>query len=172
MESPKDKSKTKFNFPFWLMLFCIFCFTVGQFVPIYFVNADLRQNYYILILILLVLSSGVATFRRIYKPQKKNRSSAIFISVFLGLAVLFMFGILTIAFYFGVWTEANVFYVKKDNPKVKIISRYVNEGAFGGGTEPDDYQVVLHRPILFLFKMETSVDTTKIDRQEWTRLKD
>ena len=172
MELPKDKPKKKYNVSFWLMLFCIFCFTVGQFIPIYFVNADLRQNYYLLILILLVLSSGRTTFKRVYRPQKNNIFSARIISVFVGLAALMIFGFLTIIFYFGVWTEVNVFYVKRDNPKVKIITRYVNEGAFGGGTEPDDYQVVLHRPILFLFKMETSVDTTKIDKQEWERPKD
>jgi len=171
MQLLKDEPKKKYGVSFWIMLFCIFCFTAGQFIPVYFVNADLRQNYYLLILILLVLSSGMTAFRRIYRPQKKNISSAIFISVFFGLAVLVIFGILTIALYFGVWTEANVLYVKKDNPKVKIISRYVNEGAFGGGTEPDDYQVVLHRPVLFLFKMETSVDTTKIDKKEWERPK-
>ena len=53
--------------------------------------------------------------------------------------------------------------------KVKIISRYINEGAFGGGTEKGDFHVVLSRPFLGAFKIETSVDTAKIDKRLWVK---
>lgn len=171
MELHKDKPGKKYNVSFWIMLFCIFCFTIGQFIPIYFVNANLREKYYFIILILLVLSSSRTMFKRTYRPERNNITSARLISIIVGFAALVTFGFLTLAFYFGVWTQANIIYVKKDNPNIKIISRYVNEGAFGGGTEPEDYQVVLHRPILFLFKMETTIDTTNVDKQIWKKQK-
>jgi len=70
---------------------------------------------------------------------------------------------------FDVWTEAGTYYVSKKNPDVQIISRYINEGAFGGGTEPRDYFIVLHRPITPWFKMDTAIDTNKIDKTEWVK---
>lgn len=70
---------------------------------------------------------------------------------------------------FSSWSVGSVYYVKKNNPKVKIISRYVNQCAYGGGTEPSDYHIVLYRPFLLFFKMETSIDTTKIDKADWIK---
>ena len=108
-------------------------------------------------------------FKRIHKSQKENVSSAWFYSILIGFATFVIFGLWTLGLFFLVWTVASTLYVKKDNPEIKIISRYVNQGAFGGGTEPDDYQIVLHRPILFIFKMETSMDTAKFDRTDWVK---
>ena len=172
MELADDKPKKKYSVSLLLMLFCIFSFTVGQFIPIYFANADFRALYYFIIFILLVAATGRTIFKSIYKPQKNNISSARLISILVGFLSFVVFGFLTIVFCFAVWTEANVFYIQKDNPKVKIISRYVNEGAFGGGTEATDYQIVLHRPVLFIFNMETSIDTALIDKQKWIKSKD
>ena len=172
MELPKDRPRKKYNVSFWLMLFCIFCFTVGQFIPLYFVDTGYRTLFYFAIYILLIITASRTIFKRIYKSRKENISSARLYSILIGFVTFVIFGLLTLGLFFSVWTEASTLFVKKDNPKIRIISRYVNNGAFGGGTETDDYQVVLQRPILFLFKMETSIDTTKIDKQIWTRPKD
>ncbi len=59
--------------------------------------------------------------------------------------------------------------LSKDNPEIKIISRYLNEGAFGGGTEPNDYEIVLQRPIFNLFNIQTRVDTNSIDKRKWIK---
>ena len=172
MELLKDKPLKKYNVSFWLMLFCIFCFTVGQFIPIYFADTGFRALFYFGIYILLIITVTRTIFKRIYKPRKANISSAKLYSILTGFAIFVIFGLWTLGLFFTVWTDASTLFVKKDNPKIKIISRYINNGAFGGGTEADDYQLVVHRPILFLFKMETSIDTTKIDKQIWTRPKD
>jgi amino acid transporter len=165
-------SKRTYNISFLIMLFCIFCFTVGQFIPIYFTDTGFRTLFYFVIYILLVIAVARTIFKRIHKSRKENVSSAWFYSILFGFATFVIFGLWTLGLFFSVWTEASTLYVKKDNPKIKIIRRYVNEGAFGGGTEPDDYQIVLHRPILFMFKMETSIDTAKIDRANWLQRRD
>ena len=165
-------SKKTYNISFLLMLFCIFCFTVGQFIPIYFVDTGFRTQFYFAIYILLIISVSRTIFKRIYKSRKENISSAWFYSILIGFATFVIFGLWTLGLFFSVWTEASTLYVRKDNPQIKIIRRYVNEGAFGGGTEPDDYHVVLHRPILFIFKMETVIDTVKIDKTNWLQRQD
>jgi hypothetical protein len=71
----------------------------------------------------------------------------------------------------GVWTSAGTIYTRKNNPEIKIIRRYVDQGAFGGGTSPDDYEIVLHKPLTSLFKIETRIDTLEIDKNEWLKNK-
>ena len=51
----------------------------------------------------------------------------------------------------------------------KIVSRYVNLGAFGGGKEPEDYETIIRRPFLF-FNLDTAIDTTTIEKSDWTRV--
>lgn len=163
----KTIAKRKYKIPFLIMLFCIFSFTVGQYIPIYLVDTGFKALYYFAIYILLIVTASRTIFKLIYKPQKNNISSARLYSILAGFGIFVVFGLWTIGLLFSSWTEASTYYVRKDNPKIKIISRYINEGAFGGGTEPGDYHIVLHRPILSFFKMETSIDTLKIDKTEW-----
>lgn len=151
------------------MLFCIFCFTIGQHIPIYFIDIGLRTNFYFVIYIFFIVSVSRTTFKLIYKPQKDNISSARLVSILVGGFVFIIFGLWIIGLEFSVWTEAFTYYVRKDNPKIKIISRYINEGAYGGGTEKGDYHIVLTRPILFFFKMETPIDTLDIKKEEWKK---
>ena len=114
-----------------------------------------------------MIVSSTIVFRYFYEPKEKNLLSAIVASVFVVGGILIFTGIWMFGIFFNVWTESAVYYVKRDNPKVKIISRYINEGAWSGGTEPSDYHIVLHRPFLFIYKMETSIDTTSIDKEKW-----
>ncbi len=151
------------------MLFCIFSFTIGQAIPIYLVDTGFRGMFYFFIYILLVVTASWTTFKLIYKPQKSNISLARLVSILVGSATFLVFGLWTIGLQFSVWSEAFTYYVRKDNPKVKIISRYINEGAFGGGTEKEDYHIVLTRPFLLFFKMETSIDTLEIRKEEWKK---
>lgn len=167
MES--TKIKRKYNLSFLMMLFCISSFTIGQYIPIYFRDTGIRGLFYFIILILLVGSVSTFIFKRVYKPQLNNLSSSRLYSILGGLGTFIVFGFWSIGLLFSGWSEAFTYYVRKDNPKIKIISRYINQGAFGGGTEKDDYQVVLTRPILEVFKMETAIDTTDIKKEEWRK---
>jgi uncharacterized membrane protein YiaA len=103
MEEPK--SKRKYNVSLLIMLFCIFCFTVGQFIPIYFADTDFRAMYYFIICILLVATSSRTIFKFIYKPQKNNISTARLFSILAGVAIFIVFGLWTIGLLFSVWSE-------------------------------------------------------------------
>ncbi|WP_158990890.1 hypothetical protein [Mucilaginibacter sp. L196] len=67
------------------------------------------------------------------------------------------------------YSDATTIYISSSNPNLKIVSRFLDEGAFGGGTEPGDYETVVLRPITPFLKIETSIDTTKMDKGEWIR---
>jgi hypothetical protein len=87
----------------------------------------------------------------------------------LGLCILFLFCVF--GFLMNVWTEAGILYTQKSNPEVRIVRRYLDGGAYGGGTSPDDYKIVLHLPLTSLFKLETSIDTLTIDKSKWVKNK-
>ena len=108
------------------MLCCIFIFTIGQFIPIYFIDIGFMTIFYFVIFILLVATTSRTFFKLIYKPQKDNISLARLISILVGSATFVIFGLWTIGLFFSIWSEASTYYVRKDNPKIKIISRYVN----------------------------------------------
>ena len=69
----------------------------------------------------------------------------------------------------AMWTDAATLYTNKSNPQLKIVSRYKNLGAHGGGTRSDDFETVLSRPITSLLKIQTRVDTNSINKGEWSR---
>lgn len=165
----QTKPERKYNISLVIMTFCIFVFTVGQYIPIDFVDTGFRALYYFVLYILLVGTASRTVFKLIYKPKKENISSARLYSILVGLVTFIVFGLETLGMSFVVWSEATTFYVRKDNPKIKIISRYLNEGAFGGGTEPSDYHIVLQRPLTAFFKLVTSIDTTTIIKSEWRK---
>ena len=154
------------NITFWVMIFCILNFTLFLFIPIYFVDQDIRETYRLIIYFLFAI-----TF--IFQILRPN--SNIFWKVFsfigglFGLVILFIFYLFASAM--AVWTEAGTLYTNKSNPEVRIISRYVDLGALGGGTSPDDYEIVLHRPLISIFKLETKIDTLTINKNEWVKNK-
>lgn len=67
------------------------------------------------------------------------------------------------------WTDTEPIYIKKDNQNIIIVSRYLDEGAFGGGTKPGDYQNVVKRQLTTFLKLETAIDTNSIDKNEWIK---
>ena len=154
----------------YLLIICTFCFTIGQFVPIYFVNSHSRDKFYISLLIILVTTLFYKVFTIVHSTNKRSVFVATIISLLTGFLAFIVVGLWTLLLLMSVWSEARTYYVKKSNPDVKIISRYVNLGATGGGTEPEDYHIVLHRPLLYFFKIETSIDTTLISKSDWTRV--
>jgi hypothetical protein len=169
VEVSNKSKKSSMVIIYYLLAFCLFAFTIGQFIPVYFVDSDLRMWYYLSLFILLIISTVVSLFKNAYHKSEKNIVLAILGSLTIGFFIFILFGLWTIGLLFNVWDEGATYYISKSNPKVKIISRYINEGAFGGGTEPEDYHMVVHRPFLFIFKIETSVDTTSIDKSKWIK---
>jgi hypothetical protein len=156
------------NITYWLMIYCILNFTVFPFIPVYFTNQNTREAYCLVIYFLFVLTS-------IFQLLKAITNLGIFwklilfISALSGLLMLFFFYVF--ASSMAVWTDAGTLYTQKNNPKVRIIRRYVDMGAWGGGTSPDDYEIVLHRPLTSVFKIESHIDTLNIDKSVWIKNK-
>jgi hypothetical protein len=167
--SPKSNNRKTYGIEFWLMIFGLFTFTIGQFIPIYFVEQDIRIFFYPAILLITVVTFAVTVYKSMYLPHKNNWVYSSIITLITTLLLFLIFAGITFGKILTVWTDATTLYVKKDNSQVKIVTRYINEGAFGGGTEPGDYEIVLLRPITPFFKMETTVDKNKIDRSEWVK---
>lgn len=69
------------------------------------------------------------------------------------------------------YVDAAVFFTQKNNPDVKIVSRYYDQGAMGGGADPEDYETVLKRPITPFFRLETRIDTNNIDKAIWIKVR-
>jgi hypothetical protein len=104
-----------------------------------------------------------------YLPHKNNWIYSSLISLISTGLIFILFGFFTLAKFLAVWDDTTIIYTNKNNPEVKIVSRYVNLGAYGGGTEPEDYEIVVKRPLTRFLKIETSVDTTAINKKEWVR---
>lgn len=151
------------------MVYCLFTLTIGQFIPVYFKDKDLRGIYYLIILILTSITTTIVIFKRFYKPQKDNIYISCLSAFIIGLGTVLTFMILGFLSSLAVWTDAGTIYTNKKDPQLKIVSRYLNEGAFGGGTEAGDYEIVLKRQITSFLKIETSIDTNKINRNEWIK---
>jgi hypothetical protein len=167
MESTITKPKRQKRILLLIVISCLFIFTGGQYIPVYFKSNGLRDIFYLIIWIILVITSGKLVFQLIYNPAKNNISLARLFSIITVAITFFIFGFWTIGLLFNAWSEAHTYWVRKDDPRIKIISAYVDEGAFGGGTEASDYHVVLHRPFLYIFRIETEIDTTTINKNDW-----
>jgi len=169
--APWLKNHLKLTFPnitFWVMIYCVLNFTVFPFIPIYFTDQDTREVYCLIIYFLFVITSIFQLLRAITNSSILWKAISL-ISALSGLLILFF--IYVFGSVMAVWTEAGTLYTQKNNPKVRIISRYVDMGALGGGTSPEDFEIVLHRPLTPIFKLETRIDTLIIDKSEWVRNK-
>jgi hypothetical protein len=153
---------------FWLMCYCIFVFTAGQFIPIYFIDSNLKTYYYIVMLVLLCGSISASIYLRYHNPRRYN-ILAFISSVVVGVGLFSILGMGMILAGIGEWTVAGTYFIKKSNPDIRIVSRYMDQGALGGGTHPEDYTTCITRPITPLFTLETSVDTNTIDKSEWIK---
>jgi hypothetical protein len=120
-------------------------------------------------LFLTTITVAITSYRSMYLPHKNNWKYSTLISLIATLLVFVVFAFITLTKFLTVWTDAATIYVKKTNPQIKIVSRYLNEGAFGGGTEPGDYEIVLERSITPYLKMETLIDTNLINKKEWIK---
>lgn len=158
---------TKINLSLWLLIYCTATLTIFQFIPIYFVDQSPRLTFYLCVYFALMFSSVFEMLKYF------GRTTHYLITKILSFTFLF-FGLITAALFvlsrfMAIWTEAGTFYKSKANPEVRIVRRYLDLGALGGGTEPDDYEVVLHRPLTHWFKIETAVDTSKLDKRDWAK---
>jgi predicted membrane protein len=158
---------SKINLSLLLLIYCVATLTLFQFIPVYFVDQAPRLTFYLFVYFALMFSSVFEILKYFGRTTHYLITKILaFVFLFFGfmVALLFVIGQFTVT-----WTEAAIYYKSKANPKVKILSRYLDAGALGGGTEPEDYKIVLHRPLTRYFKIETTVDTNKIDKDDWIK---
>lgn len=153
----------------WLMLAGLFIFTIGQYVPVYFSYPDFRLYFYPIMLASTIIAVAAVSYDSMYLPHKDNKLYSTIISLLTTVIVFLVLAFITVGKLMTLLTDTGPIYLMKSNPNVEITSCYINEGAFGGGTEPDDYQIVVKSPLTSFFYIVTSVDTTKIDKTKWIR---
>ncbi|OOQ58563.1 hypothetical protein [Mucilaginibacter pedocola] len=152
---------------FWTLLYSVLGFTAFQFIPVYFTQQTPRLIYYCILFLAFAFSS-VIQLQRYFSRSAHYLITKILSAIFL-IAVWMIALLFVLTIPLAVWSEAGTYYVNKNDPEVKIISRYLDLGAFGGGTEPGDYEIVWHRPVTPYFKIEMAIDTNKLDKKNWLR---
>jgi hypothetical protein len=155
---------------FLVMVYCLFTLTIGQFLPIYFVDGNSAFLYHIVVFIALLASTGILIFKNLYYKRKQNIHYSWLAASVTGIGIVLIFIVVRFIEAVAVWTDATVLYTNKSNSQIKIVTRYINEGAFGGGAEPNDYEIVLRRPITPYLKLETKIDTNRINKNEWIKI--
>jgi hypothetical protein len=142
---------------------------IARFIPLYFTNNHLKFGYYVVLLICLATSAVIKFSRWSNRIQVWAKTFVVITSFLFGLLVFLLLALINlISTAFG-YADAGTFYTLKNNSEIKIVSRYYDQGAFGGGTEPEDYETILRRPITPFYKLETKVDTTTIDKTKWIK---
>ncbi|MGQ1947757.1 hypothetical protein ACT3CD_11730 [Geofilum sp. OHC36d9] len=143
----------------------IYAMTIGQTVPIEFIDWHHMHFFYDIILqglpiaILLTLAWTLKKDR----PKKTNIAIGILTPIIAG--VMF-FGIVFLMFSygFGAWVDEQIIYENRENPNVTINQQLWDIGAFGYGGQ----RTVKLTPILGLWNWAEQIDTAEIKKENWT----
>lgn len=144
-----------------------FGFTIGQGLPIELSNRELQKAFYtcgffgIPISIALIAFTSIKKYDSIIKTIIKIVAGIV---LSLGTFQLLMNFIFILGF--GAWKDYNILYSHKINKEVKIAEQIFDKGALGYGGR----RVVKIKPILFIFKTVTPIDTTTLDTNRWKRV--
>lgn len=156
----------------WLTLIffsvALYSMTLGQYIPIEFTNWRHSHIYYDIILAGLPVATLFTLVWTIRKANSKKRN------ILIGIAtILVTFGMFILSIYFlfvfgfGAWVNEEILYENKQNPKQIISQQLLDIGAFGYGGQ----RTVKLTPFLGLWNITTEIDTTKIEKNDWTLVK-
>ncbi len=156
----------------WLTLMffgiTIYAMTIGQMVPVEFVDWHHRHLFYDFILWglpIVVLLTLIWTLKTL-NTRKTNILIGIFTSIVAGamgiasIYLMFIFG-------FGAWINEEMMYENKDNPGVKINRQLWDNGALGYGRK----RTVKLTPFFIFWNLVEQVDTEDIDKENWILVK-
>lgn len=152
---------------FWTaILFCMlsfFCLTVGQKLPYEFADNKVMHNFYNTIMQGLPIAILLTLFGTIKRENTKTKNWTFVGATVLTSIILFMI-IVSLIFKigFGAWTTVTTLYRHKTNDKV-IEEQIFDVGAFGFGGR----RIVEIKPILKYWILPTTIDTLKINKNEW-----
>jgi RsiW-degrading membrane proteinase PrsW (M82 family) len=78
----KSAPKVIYNTAIVLMSYSVFCITIGQLIPVYFKDPGIRLPYYLVLFIMLVITTPIIIFKMSYDKENKNLFSSLLVSLF------------------------------------------------------------------------------------------
>jgi hypothetical protein len=172
MKLTSNKPQKKHSITIIIFLCCISLFIVGFITPVYFVNAEWRFRYYLGLIALMAITGSLTVFRLMYDPNKDGElwpALAFFIAFISSVP---LGGFLLLLALTTSWSQAGTEYYRKDNPSVKIISRYTESRLLDWGTSGEKFHTALQRPFWGVFKIEIAVDKDFADSSKWVKVND
>ncbi|MBK8875427.1 MAG: hypothetical protein IPN13_16535 [Bacteroidetes bacterium] len=149
-----------------LLFIGISVFTVAfvQNIPYEFDNIKVSASFYECIFFGLPSAVLLTLVWTVKRRNTAVRNIGIGIITFLSTAFTFWFLYSNIfSLGFGSWTDFNIAYESKDNPKIRIVEQRYDEGALGYG----GWRTVKLTPFLSIFNHVENIDTNKIDTTKW-----
>ena len=153
----------------WLTLtffgITLFSLTIGQILPIEFADwKDMHLFYDIIFqgLPIAILLTMIWTIKN-GSPKRKKITIGILTPI-IAFAAFFGTIFLMFSFGFGAWVNQEIVYENKTNPQETINEQIWDIGAFGYGGQ----RTVKLSPTLGLWNIVTEIDTTEIEKDNWT----
>lgn len=157
--------KTIFWLSIFLIVLTIYSLTFGQFSNYEFADYKVSSQFYETImegLPLAILLTLTGTIKRTHEKSRNIGTIVVtvlisIISFFIMVSLIFSVGFLTI-------TNDLILYQLKSNPKIIITKQTIGQGALGS----DGYRIVQLQPFMIFWNKVSIVDTTTINKNEWT----
>ncbi len=152
---------------FWtaiaFIVLTFFSLTIGQILPYEFADYKMMHNFYDTIMQGLPVAILLTLFGTIKRENSKAKNWTFFgvtvltsiISFVIMVSLIFKIG-------FGAWTTVTTIYRHKTEDKV-IKEQLFDVGALGYGGQ----RIVEIKPILKYWVLPTTIDTLKINKNEW-----
>ena len=172
MELTANKPREKYSITIIIFLCCISLFFVGFITPVYFVNAEWRFRYYLGLIALMGITGSLTVFRLVYDPNKDGAIWPVLAFFIAAISSVPIGGYLLLVALTTSWSQAGTEYYRKDNPSVKIISRYTESGLLDWGTSGEKFHTAWQCPFLKVFKIEIGVDKDFADNDKWVKATD
>ncbi len=143
----------------------MFSITIGQILPIEFADWKDMHLFYDIIFQGLPITILLTMIWTIKKESPKRRKITIgILTPIIAFAAFFGTIFLMFSFGFGAWVNQEIVYENKANPQVTINEQIWDIGAFGYGGQ----RTVKLKPTLGLWNIVTEIDTTEIEKDNWT----
>jgi hypothetical protein len=146
----------------------LFDWTVAQFIPIEFSDNRITQHINLYSIFIIPIAIILTLFGLVKKSREKNYiiqrtiwtlvTAIVFAFIMVSFGPMFLLGSAKI-------TGMTIF-ENKNNSKIKIVERIDDAGLFGQGPTVI-YKI---RPFVPLLIIATKIDTTELDKNEWTRI--
>ena len=156
----------------WIAI-CIFTLTIGQFLPLEITNDNFSSCLYILIWIALIIALFIFIFKR--KKQKVTKFGKSTLIVFkivitaIAIYALFLLGIFILFGGICGYSTKNTLFINKSYSSLKIVERSIECGAFD--SDYPKYECYEIMPLTNFMMYAKKIDTLKIDKEKWIRIK-